>query len=189
MKNRPRFLFRPLIALTTLLALTACGGSEEPESGGTGGTNTTSGALTPSDDSAATIAAYLADGSYKTGGWVSETAAAREASSPVSPHGNVRVWLNDAAVASQDADVYAQDSIAVKEMYEGDSVVGHAMMWKTGTDDSTSSWLFYCAGPSGRCATGSEEATPNAPIYGLGNSAEASECGFCHGKEISIKAP
>jgi hypothetical protein len=114
-------------------------------------------------------------------GWTAETTEPREASSVVSPHGDVRVYLNDEAVTAQTgAGEYPLNAMAVKELYDGTTVVGYAVMLKSTEGPGTNTWTYWCYGPAGRCSTGSEEATVEAPIYGTPDS----NCGACHGGTI-----
>ncbi len=187
-----------------LLATTGCSGDDDGSSdGGTGGTSTGTGGGAsggsgtgggssddsfPEDTSAAGITAFLQSGAYTNPPWVADVDAPRDASSVVSPHGRVRVYLNPTAVASQaagkggignpPADVM---SMAVKELYdESDVLVGKATLLKTEEGDDFGSWTYYCWGPASRCDTESGDTTEADPIYGLA----ISECNGCHGGSI-----
>ena len=113
--------------------------------------------------------------------------------SVVSPHDDVRVWLNDIAIASQAAgngevggtphDLY---TAAVKEIYDGADRVGAAMLFKTAEGDLPDSVTYWCYGPAGRCASGDGDTTADAPIFGTGLNVA---CGSCHGGTIFSTIP
>jgi hypothetical protein len=109
-------------------------------------------------------------------------------SSIVSPHGRVRVWLNDTVVASQQAGngefggtAHTAGSMAVKEFYDdADTRVGRAAMLKV--PGSAFNWVFYCdSSEQARC--GIEEPLP---FYG---DMDAQGCNGCHGGLVYTQAP
>lgn len=133
----------------------------------------------PSAVSASTLAAYVAAETYRGSGWTPSTDAPRDRTSTSSPHGWVRVWLNDEVLASAKAgngefhgSAHHTGSMAVKEMYDGDEVIGVAVMLKLAGD--AAEWAYWCDGPESRCGI----APPTDPFYGLAADAE---CAFCHG--------
>jgi hypothetical protein len=154
-------------------------------------------AALPASDGQDDIAAFLEAESYRKAPWISETAGPRPRSMDTSPHGTVRVWLNDKLVASQKAghDGYKdqttgmthppldKDSMAVKEFYDDAGMkVGVAALFKVGEGTTANTTTYYCKAPIGRCLTNqnSEE------VYGRGIGVA---CGFCHGGLVYTKAP
>lgn len=134
------------------------------------------------------FAALVATQAYREPPWVAETATARPRTSPVSPHGDVRVFANDTLLKSLakgnavtrgddgllEASLDSQHdtgSMAVKEFYEGDQVVGHAVYRKLAGPAAAAA--YYCEGPQSRCGISS-----SPPAYGEGFGID---CGFCHG--------
>lgn len=198
---------QPVFLAASLLLAAACadsgtsaeggadGGSDEStgpgtEEGTTGGED----ASMPTDSSADAIAEFIAAEGYKGEGWTPETDGPREESSPVSPHDRVRVWLNDALVASHadgDGEVGGTpldaNSMAVKEIHDdADAVVGHAVFWKTEEGSAFESVTYWCYGPAGRCVVDAEPTTPDAPEYGVGLDVD---CGACHGTVVFTHLP
>jgi FtsP/CotA-like multicopper oxidase with cupredoxin domain len=120
--------------------------------------------------------------------WVAETETPRARSSVASPHGAVKVYANEALLASlrkgnsvkmdeagtlefdTDAPPHDEGSIAVKEFYDGDERVGRAALMKLG--GSAFSAAYYCDGPQSRCGV---EGTP--PVFGEDFDIG---CGTCH---------
>jgi hypothetical protein len=143
---------------------------------------------TPADGSKAAIAAYLMAETYKQAPWKSETATPRAANSQVSPHGRVRVWMNDTLIASLKAGngefggkPHVPGSMAVKEFYDDSDVrLGAAAMLKlTGND----AWKFYCNSTAPeRCGVGGSTLPYYADETDIG-------CNGCHGGLIFNKAP
>ena len=143
--------------------------------------------IVPTDLSVQGLAAFLEQERYQQTGWTPESAAPRPQENG-SPHSTVRVWLNDVAVAGQakDPENLPVDSMAVKELFEGDTLVGVASVLKTTEGEAPNTWLYYCYGPAGRCSTNDPEATKEDPIYGRGLDVS---CGFCHAAIITSLNP
>lgn len=147
----------------------------------------------PGMGTAEEIGTFVAEMRYRGDGWTAQTEAPRPESSPVSPHDDVRVWINDIAIASQaagnggvDAPPHELYSAAVKEMYDGTDLVGVAVLYRTEEGESPDATTYWCYGPFGRCSTGDPEATPEEPIYGQGLTVG---CGSCHGGNIFSEIP
>lgn len=179
------------------------GGSSGSGGGATGGASGSGGDATggtggglvdgPADGSQQSIAAYLTAEQYKTGPWTPETAGPRDASDATSPHGRVRVYLNDTVVQSIAAGngelteriPHTTGSMAVKEFYDdADTLVGIAAMYKQ--DGGFTDWAYYCWGPQGRCGTETGTVEEDEPVYGI---ASAVGCGFCHGGVVFTPPP
>lgn len=163
-----------LVAASCATHLLACSSSDEDPN-----TEPT----VPTDVSAEGIAAFLDEGRHRGSGWTPESEAPR-AQEEGSPHSTVQVWLNDVALAGEveDPDNLPADSMAVKELYEADTLVGIAAIIKTAEDGGPNDWLYYCYGPAGRCSNSDPEAPKEAPIYGTGLDVS---CGFCHSDIIT----
>lgn len=150
----------------------------------------------PAELTAAGISAFLQAGEHTKGSWISETPAPRDRSSSVSPHGNVRVWMNDLMVASLRAGKSTnigtppadQFSMAVKELYDDEkkTLLGRAVMLKADDGALGNAWIYYCYGPGGNCFNGSAERTIDNAYFGRGF---ALNCGSCHGGLIFTKPP
>lgn len=191
-----RFLLLPLLGLTL-----ACGGDDGDgasgtdsgtgdsstgetagtDSGGSGGSGSTGGSANrPADDGKEAIKAFLADRSYEGAGWTANAAGPIESIDMVSPHGRFRAFFNDELKASVDAgnsepdNPHAAFSMAVKELYEGDVLVGQAAMYKT---DGTS-WAYYCWGPATRCSTESPDLPEDNADYGKDLEVACHSCHF-----------
>ena len=139
----------------------------------------------PQFDTAFDFETLVKEKTYRGAGWESETIGPREASSIVSPHGRVRVFFNDALVTSQQAGngefqgtPHDVESMAVKEFYEDDLLVGHAVYYKADTGRGLESFVYYCVGPEGRCLHDEPATTFESPVYG---SAHDTNCHGCHG--------
>jgi hypothetical protein len=110
----------------------------------------------------------------------------RDAASVVSPHGKVRVWMNDTLVASWRAGngefggtAHTTGSMAVKEFYDDAGMqVGRAAMLKV--MGASNAWVFYCEGTDQARCNGE-----TIPYYGDSTSA----CNGCHGGLIYTHAP
>jgi hypothetical protein len=142
---------------------------------------------TPNGTTQAAIAAYLEAGTYKQAPWISETPAPRDKIGTVTPHGRVRVWMNDTLVASQRAGngefggtPHTAGSMAVKEFYDdSDKRLGAAVMLKLPGADA---WRYYCDSTvPERCGV-----SDKLPFY---SDETALQCGGCHGGLIFNKAP
>lgn len=199
--------FAVLLAFSMLPALSACGGDDPeppPSTAGTGGTGATGGsggtgggasgsggaAADPTVPAMLTQAAWeswLTAMSYTQNGWVSETPAARDPGA-VTPHGRVRVWFNPTLVASFAAGngamigspPHSVNSMSVKELYDGDTLVGHAAALKLDATSGGGGWQYYCKGPADRCFTGNDPATA---LFAKGDL----NCGSCHGGLVFTK--
>jgi hypothetical protein len=142
----------------------------------------------PADSTQASIVAYLQAETYKQTPWIAETAAPREPTSTVSPHGRVKVWMNDTLVTSQAAGngmfggtAHTAGSMAVKEFYDSTDVyLGRGVMLKV--PGTASAWVFYCDSTVHE-ACGTEDPLP---FYGDMNSFQ---CNGCHGGLIFNQAP
>lgn len=144
----------------------------------------------PADASADAIEQFLNDQGYREDGWAAETDAPREAADQVSPHGRVRVWINDVLDMSQDAGNQGSEhvpwSMTVKELYDdGDQIVGHAVMFNA-IEGNDPVWTYYCWGPEGRCGTGEPAYTMEEPSYGQGFDVS---CGSCHAGNVFTQLP
>jgi len=137
----------------------------------------------------AEIKTFIESGSYRKGPWKSETATPRAAASNASPHGTVRVWFNDALQASTKAGngglvgtatPHTTGSMAVKEMYVADKVVGRAVMLKKA--GMFGEWAYYCDGPQVLCG-----GPTMTPFFGIGPS--VAPCAFCHGGYVFTPVP
>lgn len=158
------------------LWLGALGGALLGCSGSDGGSAASRPTTHPSDTSAAGITAFLDAETYKGEGWTSETAAPR--ASDASHSGEVRVWYNElAAGVPLESDEYPVNSMAVKELYEENELVGIAVILKNGEGTNANSWLYYCYGPSGRCSNSEPAYTKDAPLLSTGFD---DSCGYCH---------
>ena len=162
-----------LVAATCAVHLLACGSDDGSPDGSAGPERTV-----PTDTSASGLATFLDGGRYQESGWTPETDAPRPQESG-SPHSTVRVWLNDVGIAGQaeDPENLPVDSMAVKELFEGDTLVGIAALLKTEEGSNPNAWVYYCYGPVGRCSTSDPEASKDDPIYGRGLNVS---CGYCH---------
>ncbi|HEV8548111.1 MAG TPA: hypothetical protein VGQ57_03765 [Polyangiaceae bacterium] len=151
--------------------------------GGMAGSATTPDKDVPTDQSAEAISAFLDALDYRSATWASSTTAPFT-SDPMllSPHGLVQIWYNQTMRTSRATGAmlggdFATNSMVVKEMYTGSTVVGHAAMWK-----ADGSWLYYCT------ATEPDRCTMGDPGNVLLYPATLSNCG-CHGAGtiISVK--
>jgi hypothetical protein len=71
-------------------------------------------------------------------------------------------------------------AMAVKEFYDdASSVVGYGVMIHL-----QDTWVYYCYGAAGRCASGSAESTSADPMYG-----DITDCRFCHGGNVFTPPP
>jgi len=149
---------------------------------GAAGSATTPDKDVPPDTSAAAITAFIDALDYRSATWASSTTAPF-LSDPtlLSPHGLVQIWYNHTMRESRAGGAmlgsdFAKDSMVVKEIYTGTTVVGHAAMWK-----ADSGWLYYCtATEPNRCTAGDPG---NMLLY----PATLSNCG-CHGAGTIISA-
>ena len=139
------------------------------------------------------IAAFLANENHRGEGWQSETAEPRESSTVVSPHDQVRVFFNDALVNSQRAGngefqgtAHDAGSMAVKEFYDGDNVVGHAVIYQAENNTMPESTVYYCVGPQRRCLTEGPAFSLDEPAFGRGLEIG---CGGCHGGLVFTTMP
>lgn len=169
---------RVVLVAACIAPLVACGSDDS---------SSTDTSLVPTDLSAEGLTAFLEEERYRQTGWTPESEAPRPQESG-SPHSTVRVWLNDVTVAAQaeDPENLPVDSMAVKELFEGDTLVGIATVLKTTEGESPNTWLYYCYGPAGRCSNNDPEATKEEPIYGRGLDVS---CGYCHSGIITSLTP
>ena len=146
----------------------------------------------PADSSVQGVSAFLDSGVYTSSPWIAETAAPRDASSSVSPHGRVRVYMNDVLVASQQAGngefmgtPHDPGSMAVKVFYDdADASVGLAAALRL--EGAAGNWAWYCVGDGARCGTSAGPHTQASPFYQVGATAV---CALCHGSTIFTQAP
>lgn len=128
----------------------------------------------PEAPTAAALDRFLADRAFENSGWFAETETPREEESAVSPHDRVRVFQNAALRDGRDQPELPADSMAVKEIFDGDDSVGFAAMWRVVDDEP---FTYFCWGPAGRCGV-QETATPREePMFGVGTEVV---CGHCH---------
>ena len=159
------------------------GGSGGSASGGSGGSSSSGpGAQTPGAQDAIGWKKFLEDGEFRKGGWVSETSAVR-AKKSISPHGRVRVWMNEKLKTSQAKSpiVYEKGSMVVKEMFDAmDKSVGFVSFWKLtdGGNDAAGSWLAHCAGDKDRCVQTSKTPSLAEPV--LEDLLKSDSCRGCH---------
>ncbi len=166
--------------------LAGCGSSEDEK-------ETPAPAVLPAAQTQEAYEAFLDANEYTKNGWVSDVAAPRDESSPVSPHDRVRVWFSPKMVESfdagngvtYDAPGHFIDSMVVKELYDAnDALVGRVSFWKVEEGKAPANWIYYCRGPAGRCYSSSPslEATP---LYKKGEP----NCGTCHGGLVYTTPP
>ncbi len=146
------------------LCLAACGGDEAGDP-----------PALPTEASPAAILDFLDTRRFDGPGWRPESPAPRPELTPVSPHDRVRVYQNEALIQSRPSGDYAPDSMAVKEMYDGDTPVGYAVLW---LEPGAARFTWLCYGPTGRCGLAEQAAERTSPIFGQGAEVV---CGQCHG--------
>jgi hypothetical protein len=117
----------------------------------------------PTTDPAA-IAEWLAGGQYRSWHCEAQPHAARSPGA----HGHTRICSNDALAAHGEGE-YPVDSAAVKELYDGDRVVGFAAYRHVTAGSDGASWFWY------------EGKGDSTYAFGLGDSAAPREvCVACH---------
>jgi hypothetical protein len=118
-----------MLALVALAS--GCGGSEEEQGPVVAGLNT----------SESGIVAFVKERRYKD--WLAEPAVHPSSG----PHGPVRVFFNDTAVASLRADnaTHSVGSLLVKELYasDGRELIGHALEVKVEAGAHKDTWLYF----------------------------------------------
>jgi hypothetical protein len=142
--------------------------------GGAGGSSAGTGSSDwPSDTTQAGIDAFIAAMSYKGADWVDNGEPQQ-----TPEHGLVKSWFNK-TLRQSTADAQtprATGSMVVKELYEGTTVVGHAVLLRTATG-----YIYYCdSSAAGLCYTGH---TAGMTVYGT--SATSTNCA-CHGNGTVI---
>lgn len=136
----------------------------------------------PTDTTAEGIQAFIDAASYRTATWASGMKAPEDPPmDTLSPHGHEYIWYNHALRQSNSeghtGTSSATGSMAVKEIYTGESVVGHAAMLRTDTK-----WIMFClSSESDRCFAG-------APANTVTYTSSITNCG-CHGGGTIITAP
>lgn len=154
------------IAAVALTAL-ACG------YGGGGGDGGTGPVVDGIDTSVGGLTAFVKAGTYKTT-WTAEAAVHTSAG----PHGSVRAYFSDKLVTSLRAAnaVHPAGSAAVKELYTGTNVVGHAMSIKVAEGPQRDNWTWF---------EGNAPDYTN-PIYGRASPS----CANCHvgGRDFVMSA-
>jgi len=175
----------------------AMGGSKA-----TGGGSATGGSSAMTEATADAIKALIMAGTFKAAPWKSDVAAPRVLK-PGTGHGDasVRVWFNDTLQASAKAGnglvfdnsvppkqvagpPQVTGSMAVKEFYKADAVVGHAVMLKK--PGAYAEWAYYCDADKTLCG-GTPSDNMATPFFGAG--ATVSPCGFCHAGNIYTPVP
>ncbi len=121
------------------------------------------------------ILEFIDSRAYAGPGWRAETAEPRPETTAVSPHDRVQVFQNEALITGRQGDWIPPDSMAVKVMYDGDQIVGHAFLWQL-PDTVGITWLCY--GPTNRCGYLERAHPRESPVFGTGS---AVVCGQCHG--------
>ena len=111
----------------------------------------------------------------------------------VSPHDQVRVFFNDTLISSQRAGngefqgtPHDLGSMAVKELYDGDTLVGHAVIYQAEGNAQPESTVYYCVGPERRCLTEGLAFSLDEPAFGRGMEIG---CGGCHGGMVFTTMP
>jgi hypothetical protein len=173
----------------------ALGGSGGLASGGAGQAGTSAGTAGsggsgatldyPTDTSQDGMKAFIDAMNYRSATWASGMSAPTDPPmGTLSPHGHEYIWYNHALRQSKADghagtvnDPFGVNSMAVKEIYTGSTVVGHAAMLR-----SEKGWIMFCtASESDRCYAG----------YMAGNiaySMSITNCG-CHGGGTIVTAP
>ena len=128
-----------LPVLMIILSVVACGKSEDAGPTPFPPAASTVGEI--EDTSAAGIAAFLREGTYK--GWATESAV----HDSTGPHGKVRSFYNSKlaqSLADQNP-VHPVGSISVKELYETDGATlnGYALEAKTIDETGGNAWLWF----------------------------------------------
>jgi hypothetical protein len=173
----------------------AQGGGAGLASGGTGQAGTSAGSAGtsgagasldyPSDTSQDGIKAFIDAMNYRSASWASGMSGPTDPPmGTLSPHGHEYIWYNHALRQSKAdghagtvTDPFGVNSMAVKEIYTGSTVIGHAAMLRTDKN-----WTMFCtASESDRCYAG-YVAGNIAYSTGIGN------CG-CHGGGTIVTAP
>lgn len=164
------------------------GGTTAGGAGGGGGAGGTSlPPDVPADLSQPGIEAFLKTDVFTSWTWDTETP---RPPGLVSPHGRVRVGINETLKNGIDAGLdgssaekaFPAGSMALKEMYdEQDVVIGRAFILKRGAPNTAPNWLYYCDGPADRCGV---DTGTRVPFYATGNT--VSFCNGCHGPYFFI---
>jgi hypothetical protein len=145
---------------------------------GAGGTPSTAGQAPtldyPTDTTAAGIQAFIDAANYRSATWASGMTGPEDPPmGTLSPHGHEYIWYNHTLRQSNSeghtGTSSATGSMVVKEIYTGESVVGHAAMLRT-----DKSWIMFCiSSESDRCFAG-------APADMVTYTTFITNCG-CHG--------
>lgn len=161
----------------------SAGGSAGQATGGSAGqaaAGTSGGASLdyPTDTTVDGIKAFIDAGNYRSATWASSMNGPTDPPmGTLSPHGLEYIWYNHTLrQAHADQQTSVMGSMAVKEIYSGSTVVGHAAMLR-----SDKSWIMFCtASESDRCYAG---AAAGAVSY----STSVANCG-CHGGGTIVTA-
>ena len=129
----------------------------------------------PSAAEPAAILEFIDARGYAGEGWRPETDVPRPEDTNVSPHDRVQVFQNETLITGRQGDWIPPDSMAVKVMYDGDDVVGHALLWQL---PDTAGITWFCYGPTHRCGYAEQAHPRDAPVFGTGSQVV---CGQCHG--------
>jgi hypothetical protein len=155
------------------------GGSAGQAAAGTSGSAGQSGTPDyPTDITADGIKAFIDAGSYRDSAWASSmTGATEPPMGTLSPHGLEYIWYNHTLrQAHADGQTSVMGSMAVKEIYTGSNVIGHAAMLR-----SNNAWVMFCtASESDRCYAGYAAGT-------VAYSTAIANCG-CHGGGTIVTA-
>lgn len=87
----------------------------------------------------ANVESWLAQKMYNA--WKCEPAP--HAPRPPSPHGSDRICSNDLLSKHEGGGEYPVGAAAVKELYDGSSIVGYAVYRKVGAGHGGESWYWY----------------------------------------------
>lgn len=127
-------------SLVVLLALVlgACGASTSASDAGHSADGSIASQTPPTGEAALTP--WLAAGSYHD--WHCESA--NHAGRAPSPHGTVRICVNDAVYAASGTGDLPVGAAAVKDIFDtSGATVGHAVMLRTSTATGGPGWYFY----------------------------------------------
>jgi hypothetical protein len=135
----------------------------------------------PTDTTAEGIQAFIDAASYRSATWASGMTAPEDPpAGTLSPHGHEYIWYNHALRLSNSEGRTGSSSepgsMAVKEIYTGQTVVGHAAMLR-----ADNHWIMFCvSSESDRCFAGSTANT-------VTDTTAITNCG-CHGAGTIVTA-
>ncbi len=124
-----------LVILTSLCF--ACGGEQTPADPAAGAIDV--GGATIDARTGAGVAAFLEGGAWQA--WTKETAA----HASLGPHGQVQTWFGPRYVEARRAETTPMPvgAMAIKVLYDGDTLDGYAVAIKTSTGAAASTWTWY----------------------------------------------